>query len=164
MPDTSFHSLFNLKTLKLHDNIIEQIFKGTFDGSVHRNLEHIFMNFNSIKFIEQNTFANLESLRQIHLDDNGIETLDGLSFNNLENLQRLSLKGNKITSVASEAFHNLPDLEDLDLSYNDIRKLDFSIFDQVGTLSMFQANLSHNKLHSLDLPGTGNFTTEPGEC
>lgn len=105
----------------------------------------------------------MENLRQIHLDDNRIEKLERLSFTNLESLQRLNLKGNKISNIAHEAFHNLPELEDLDLSYNEINKLEFPIFDQAGTLSMFRVNLSHNKLHALETPRDGNVSLEPGE-
>lgn len=31
VPDISFQSMYNLKVLKLHDNVIEQIAKGTFE-------------------------------------------------------------------------------------------------------------------------------------
>lgn len=121
------------------------------------------MSFNSIRTIQTNTFANLENLRQIHLDDNRIDKLEKLSFANLESLQTLSLKGNKIATITHESFHNLPELEDLDLSYNQVNKLEFPIFDQVGTLSMFRVNFSYNKLHALETPGDSNVSGEPGE-
>lgn len=68
---------------------------------------------------------------------------------NLERLKRLNLKGNKIASISYEAFQNLPELENLDLSYNQLRNIEFNMFDQVGTLSIFNVNASHNKLTDL---------------
>lgn len=79
---------------------------------------------------------------------------------NLENIKRLNLKGNKISSIGYEAFQNLPELEDLDMSYNKIKSFEFSMFDQVGTLSIFSVNASHNNLKDLIVNVPLNF--EPG--
>lgn len=54
----------------------------------------------------------------------------------------------------------MPELEDLDISFNKIPKFDFSMFDQVGTLSMFNLNMSHNNLKELTLPSS--FVTDVG--
>lgn len=78
---------------------------------------------------------------------------------NLYSLKRLNLKGNKISDIGVETFQNLPELEDLDISYNEINKFEFSIFDQVGTLSMFTINASHNKIHELGMK-VDNFSLE----
>lgn len=82
---------------------------------------------------------------------------------NLRNLKRLNLKGNKISNAGEEAFQNLPELEDLDMSYNSLNKFDFSMFDQVGTLSMFRLNVSHNKISDLQIKKDDNFNLEPGK-
>ncbi|XP_057660248.1 chaoptin isoform X3 [Diorhabda carinulata] len=149
MPETSFHFLKQLEKLELQDNNIEIIHKGTFQGDIHEDLEEIYLSFNSIKLIGQHTFVHLANLRQLHLDDNRIESLDRRAFMNLKHIQRLNLKGNKIASISFEAFQNLPELEDLDMSYNKIDSFDFTIFDQVGTLSIFSVNISHNNLRNL---------------
>lgn len=77
---------------------------------------------------------------------------------NLNYLKRLNIKGNRLSSLGLEAFQNLPELEDLDMAFNKLTTFDFSVFDQVGTLSyMFSVNVSHNKLSQLktasDTPG-----------
>lgn len=46
-------------------------------------------------------------------------------------------------------FQNLPDLEFLDLAYNNLNEFDFASFDQVGTLSSFKVNISHNEISKL---------------
>lgn len=81
---------------------------------------------------------------------------------NLENIKRLNLKGNKISSVSYEAFQNLPELEDLDMSYNQLKSFDFTVFDQVGTLSIFKVNMSHNTLRDLFVNIPANFEANAG--
>lgn len=112
--------------------------------------------------IHQHTFSALTSLEQLHLDDNRIENLERRSFMNLENLKRLNLKGNKISSISYEAFQNLPELEDLDMSYNSLTSFEFTMFDQVGTLGMFQLNVSHNHITNLAFNLAQNYGRESG--
>lgn len=63
-------------------------------------------------------------------------------------------------------FQNLPDLEFLDLAYNNLNEFDFASFDQVGTLSSFKVNVSHNEISRLWInsttfasPSVGEFTS-----
>lgn len=49
---------------------------------------------------------------------------------------------------------NLPDLEFLDLAYNKLNEFDFASFDQVGTLSSFKVNVSHNEISRLWINST----------
>lgn len=51
-------------------------------------------------------------------------------------------------------FQNLPNLEFLDLAYNNLNKFDFASFDQVGTLSSFKVNVSHNEISKLWINNT----------
>lgn len=82
---------------------------------------------------------------------------------NLQRLKRLNLKGNRIATISYEAFQNLPELEDLDMAYNRMNSFDFSIFDQVGTLSILHVNVSHNKLVDLVVNVPINFENSLGE-
>ncbi|KRT80569.1 hypothetical protein AMK59_7610 [Oryctes borbonicus] len=162
LADTSFHFLKKLKILEMQDNVIENLLKGTFQGDIHSKLEAIYFSFNNIKSIQQHTFVDLTSLEQLHLDDNRIENLERRAFMNLGNLKRLNLKGNRISTISYEAFQNLPELEDLDMSYNSINSFEFSAFDQVGTLSMFRVNVSHNKIKELSVNFSFTFSHESG--
>ena len=45
----------------------------------------------------------------------------------------------------------------MDLAYNDLFEFDFASFDQVGTLSSFKVNASHNEIHRLSV--NSSFTT-----
>lgn len=58
--DTSFHFLKNLQVLELNDNQIEQLQKGTFQSDIHRQLEEIAIEFNSLRHISTHSFVDLE--------------------------------------------------------------------------------------------------------
>lgn len=58
--DNSFHFLKNLQVLELDDNQIEQLAKGTFQRDIHRQLEEVSMEFNSLKHISTHSFVDLE--------------------------------------------------------------------------------------------------------
>lgn len=134
----------------------------TLQGDIHSYLKIIYFSFNNIRQLHQHTFVDLVTLEEIYLDDNKIENIDRRAFMNLENLKRLNLKGNKIATVSFEAFQNLPQLEDLDMSYNNLPSFDFTMFDQVGTLGMFQLNVSHNYISELAFNLAQNFGPESG--
>jgi len=61
-------------------------------------------------------------------------------------------------------FQNLPDLEFLDLAYNKLNEFDFASFDQVGTLSSFKVNVSHNEISRLWVNNTIFISPSIGEC
>lgn len=82
---------------------------------------------------------------------------------NLEHIRRLNLKGNKLSNASFEAFQNLPELDDLDMSYNELTSFDFNMFDQVGTLSIFRVNASHNKIKDLRVNVPMTFPSETGK-
>lgn len=149
MSDTSFHFLKNLRLLELHDNRIEQVLKGTFQGDIHSKLEEISLRFNHLTSISQHTFFDLEALRKLHLDDNKIDKIERRAFMNLDELEYLSLRGNKINNLADESFQNLPKLEILDMAFNQLPNFNFDYFDQVGTLSNLNVNVSHNQIRQL---------------
>ncbi|XP_059621285.1 chaoptin [Phlebotomus argentipes] len=147
--DTTFHFLRKLLHLNVQDNQIEQIVKGTFQGDIHSHLESILMGYNSVKYIPQHSFVDLERVRSIVLSDNLIEKIERRAFMNLHQLRVLNLRGNKLTSISDEAFQNLPETELIDLSYNHLNAFDFEFCDQVGTLSTLTVNVSHNKIQYL---------------
>lgn len=60
LTDTSFHFLKSLKSLEINDNLIEILFKGTFQRDIHSHLEEVSMDFNSLKLITTHTFVDLE--------------------------------------------------------------------------------------------------------
>uniref|UniRef100_A0A336KC85 CSON002513 protein n=1 Tax=Culicoides sonorensis TaxID=179676 RepID=A0A336KC85_CULSO len=104
IPDTSFHNLKNLKVVEMHDNAIEQLSKGTFQGDLHHHLELVSFAFNNIRLISQHTFVDLRSLQKIRLEDNKIERIERKAFMNLDKIRTINMRGNKINSISDEAF------------------------------------------------------------
>ncbi|CAK9809946.1 chp [Anthophora quadrimaculata] len=154
LPDTSFHFLKRIKRIELQDNEIDNIRKGTFQGDIHSNLEEVNFAFNMIKTVHTHTFVDLPKLTMINLEDNAIDRIERRAFMNMKLLKYINLRGNKIKDITDEAFQNLPDLEFLDLAYNDLIEFDFASFDQVGTLSSFKVNASHNEIPKLWINST----------
>ncbi|XP_069668870.1 chaoptin isoform X2 [Periplaneta americana] len=160
MPETSFHFLKRLQVLELQDNEIDTVHKGTFQGGIHGGLEELHLSFNTLQSVNTHTFVDLPSLQWLHLDDNKISRIERRAFMNLDRLKRLDLRGNKLHTISDEAFQNLPELELLDLAYNQLQSLDFSMLDQVGTLSSFRLNVSHNLLQRLEQNATAGRGSE----
>ncbi|XP_018398930.1 PREDICTED: chaoptin isoform X1 [Cyphomyrmex costatus] len=146
---TSFHFLKRIKCIELQDNEIDNILKGTFQGDIHSTLEEINFAFNQVRNLQTHTFVDLSTLITINLKDNVIERIERRAFMNMNRLKYINLRGNKIKDITDEAFQNLPDLEFLDLTYNNLNEFDFASFDQVGTLSSFKVNVSHNEISRL---------------
>ncbi|XP_014471116.1 PREDICTED: chaoptin isoform X3 [Dinoponera quadriceps] len=161
LPATSFHFLKRIKRIELQDNEIDNIPKGTFQGDIHSTLEEINFAFNQVKNLQTHTFVDLSALMTINLEDNAIERIERRAFMNMNRLKYINLRGNKIRDITDEAFQNLPDLEFLDLAYNKLNEFDFASFDQVGTLSSFKVNVSHNEISRLWVNST-TFTPPIG--
>ncbi|XP_039308071.1 chaoptin isoform X2 [Solenopsis invicta] len=151
---TSFHFLKRIKRIEFQDNEIANIPKGTFQGDIHSMLEEINFAFNQMKNLQTHTFVDLSALMTINLEDNAIERIERRAFMNMNRLKYINLRGNKIRDIADEAFQNLPELEFLDLGYNNLNEFNFASFDQVGTLSSFKVNVSHNKISRLWMNST----------
>lgn len=154
LPATSFHFLKRIRRIELQDNEIDNISKGTFQGDIHSMLEEINFAFNKVKSLQTHTFVDLSALMTINLEDNAISRIERRTFMNMNRLKYINLRGNKIRDINNEAFQNLPDLEFLDLAYNNLHEFDFASFDQVGTLSSFKVNVSHNKIPRLWINST----------
>lgn len=58
--DISFHSMKNLRVIKINDNQIEQLPKGIFQRDFHQKLEEVSFEFNNIRYISTHTFVDLE--------------------------------------------------------------------------------------------------------
>lgn len=58
--ETAFHSMKNLRLLKLNDNLLDQLPKGIFQRDIHQRLEEVSFEFNSLRHISTHTFVDLE--------------------------------------------------------------------------------------------------------
>lgn len=150
MSPNSFRPLQKLRTLLLRDNTLESLPPGALDADAHMHLEEVDLSFNEIHVLSEHSVYDLPVLRRLDLSDNRIGRIERHAIANLDKLRKLDLRGNRVQQMDTEAFQNLPALEELDLAYNDMADLDFGMLEQVGTLSSFKLNLSHNHIYHLE--------------
>lgn len=58
--DIAFHSMKNLRVLKMSDNLMEQLPKGIFQRDIHQKLEEVNFEFNLLRHVSTHTFVDLE--------------------------------------------------------------------------------------------------------
>lgn len=63
--DTAFHSMKNLRVLKMSDNLMEQLPKGIFQRDIHQKLEEVNFEFNLLRHVSTHTFVDLEVIHII---------------------------------------------------------------------------------------------------
>lgn len=147
VPEESFLKNKDLTYLNLRFNSISELSPHLFETMPR--LHRIFLSFNSITAIYTETFHRLKDLELIQLNENQLETLQPRAFSDLTNLRILDLAGNQLNELDDEIFQNSPKLQRIDLSYNKLTNFNIEAFEQIGTLSHFEINLSHNKISTL---------------
>ncbi|KAI1236846.1 hypothetical protein IHE44_0015102 [Lamprotornis superbus] len=135
----------NLQVLKLKENEISIIPKGTLSGMT--KLRELYLSNNKLKVnsIYSRAWRELSSLQSLDMAGNQLTSIPlGLP----ESLEYLYLQNNKITTVSENAFESTPKIKGIYLRFNKIA---------VGALkeSTFQ-NLKH--LQVLDIEGNVEFS------
>jgi Leucine-rich repeat (LRR) protein len=145
-----------------------------------RKLEHLNLNYNKIRHLENDTFSGLVNLKNLSLEGNELRDIDPQALTGLPNLQRLILSQNpnlqipndsnfiksyslkelhisdcNIRSVSVKTFSKLSALEWLDLSNNKLRKLNINILKMLPEL--IELNLESNDIRIIT-PGTFNVS------
>ena len=150
------------KTLRLQDNRVEQLVRGSFANFTC--LKYLFLERNNLT-VERGSFEGCSSVERIQLNNNHLydltkETMEGLSdvllvmlidnsevreiqpmaFEDLTRLQFLSLKDNKLTTPPCQAFSADNDLQSLYLSGNMISTLPNGCFEEFTRVTKLYLN------------------------
>lgn len=102
-----------------------------------KQLEHLYLNRNSIKELDPGSFACMANLRVLHLGDNSLKTL--LNIGGLESLESLDLTSNLLTPNRLGGFASidylspLPKLKLLWLNNNPVSAPHFMNLHGTGT-------------------------------
>ncbi|KAJ8971615.1 hypothetical protein NQ317_014736 [Molorchus minor] len=148
----------NVTEIIIEDESIPVLKSGTFNNltllkyiTVLRILRIINLNFNNIKTITDNIFANL-TMSRLYLKGNGIKTLEEMAFYNLSNLEILDLSSNHIEELPRDLFYQTKNLKNIDLSYNRLKSL--PIDNLKRRIKFFEEPFTFSNIHeesSLDL-------------
>jgi len=103
----------HLTILHLENNELTLINSKLFNGNGWSNLKELHLAFNSIAFIEDNSFVNFTSLECLNLDNNSILKINKSTFNGLFNLKQLNLNDNHVVKVQNNSFLKLTNLKEL---------------------------------------------------
>lgn len=132
------NTIVNLETLDLGFNSFSNVPKCLENVALLRRL---FLHYNMISGLEQNSFMHLTSLELLTLQQNNILYVHRRAFFGLQNLQILDLSRNLISHLHMGQFSNMPKLRILDLSSNNIKYLPKDVF--INTL-LEKLDLSNN--------------------
>lgn len=144
----------NATEIMIEDELIPNLKSGSFQGLL--KLKYLFIQRSGIESIEPYAFDDLPSLRKINLNFNCIKTITENTFANLT-IRKLTLKGNGIRKLENRAFYNLTLLHTLDLSSNNLENLPSELFLKTNNLKVL--DLSWNQLKSnLGLPSKHVYT------
>lgn len=136
-----FGSLKKLRFLSLDFNAITVIPDALHSAS---SLMHFLMSYNKLNRINSESFNDMVNLIYVDLSYNQIKYIKSMAFSNLKSLLTINMEGNEIEIIENEAFLNIPQLQQLNLSGNRIKQFSFHSFDQIGTLSSFHLDATHN--------------------
>nr|XP_024214941.1 relaxin receptor 2-like [Halyomorpha halys] len=124
IPKGLFYELNNLTWLFLNENNINNLNLENWDL---QSLIWLDLSHNKIS-LETEVFPNLSSLTFLYLDWNLIEEITENTFSHLSQLIDLSISWNKIKSIHPTAFQNLSELQDLNLRSNELMFLSETMF------------------------------------
>ncbi|KAG5666390.1 hypothetical protein PVAND_014419 [Polypedilum vanderplanki] len=168
------NSFFNLRLsfLELDHNELTE-FNPQWLASSHETLMFLYISFNQIQDLPENSFSGLqnviildmgenpyrsipptvfdglENLMELWIDRCGIVNVDERWFLNLKELRFVSLYDNQITTLRSGIFDNLPKLYELDLGNNRITMLHSDTFGSTAPNLMY-VFVDFNSINAID--------------
>jgi Leucine-rich repeat (LRR) protein len=113
--------------LDMNLNIVRLINRGTFNFRM-AGLQELYMSFNIINSIEDDSFKILNKLVRLDLSNNYLTKLGNDTFAGLFSLTYLNFNNNSIQVVQTSLFRQLINLEELYLSSNPIKLIEDKAF------------------------------------
>jgi Leucine-rich repeat (LRR) protein len=128
-----------LTILYLNFNLITRIEDDSFPNTT--DLNDLYLSGNRIKIIERSSFLKLAFLTRLDLSFNRLTILDYETFAGLNNLNVLNMSSNSIEFVQRRLFRDLFNLIKLDLSGNQILSIESESFASLTYLKYLNLNL-----------------------
>ena len=130
-----------------HGDVSEDFLKCR-NASSPRVLYRLYLEFGTIRVINETSFRHIFILKELSLRKNGIAQVHPNAFQSMTSLKKLDLSHNRIAVLSRGHFARLYALEDLDVSFNEISYLDINWFKNMRLLEY--VSFSHNLIHQLD--------------
>ncbi len=140
VPDNTFSFCFNLERLYLQYNSIRWIETGGF-VSVSR-LQILNLAHNRLFYVHQDLFTDMTSLSELYLNDNRISQIESGAFLALKRLQILNLEHNNLLNVSDDLFDDTSLISELYLKNNLLQYIEANLLAYSPILSA--ATLAHN--------------------
>lgn len=118
-------------------------------------LRRLYLDYNLISALEQNSFMHLTSLEILTLQQNSIMYIHRRAFFGLQSLQVLDLSKNLISQLHVGQFSNMPKLRILNLSSNNINYLPKDIFSNTMLEMLDLSDNSFGVVPSISLSDVG---------
>lgn len=135
-----------LEELRYRYNRILSVYAHAFDHTP--NLKTLWLNINTIAYLDQKALSGLRQLSTLRLDNNLMSDLFPETFEDLFNLNILNLRNNRIAVIFNNTFQNLKNLTTLDLGGNKITH--FEPTGLCGLERLSKLYLDGNNLQTID--------------
>lgn len=119
-----------------------------FNSEKTPQLEILKIDHNEITMIEDQSFYNISSLKNIQLNNNKLEFWRSEWFDESTSLEIINFSFNNIREIPSNAFLNFSKLQQIYFDHNDISGIQKDAFKELRTLAYL--GLSHNRLTTID--------------
>lgn len=127
-------------------NEIEEIHAVTFKDA--KNLRHLVLPSNRIKYLVDFTFSSCKDLQTLDLHHNEIESISSKAFFGLTELRSLMLSNNKLVHLPLFVFSPLRNIETLSIDNNFIAVISYNQFSRNPELTSL--NLENNRIALID--------------
>lgn len=114
----------------------------------NENITIFYANRKGIDEVMVEAFDNCEKAREIFLQENSIKKLESDTFNTNNNVEAIYLDHNELTSIPEGLFDSLGSLKRLTLASNQLKEIEVGIFK--GLESLEELYLHNNALTDLD--------------
>ncbi|KAJ6642103.1 Leucine-rich repeat-containing protein 15, partial [Pseudolycoriella hygida] len=145
LPGKLFHKNPQLELISFRNNSLKHIDENTF--AFNDILREVSLSSNKLSHLPENLFKNNLQLEKLDVSQNLLQTLDESIFEFNGKLRQILLSSNRLELIPRRIFERNFELEALDLSENSLKKIDEKTF--ATNTKLRQLDLSSNNLESL---------------
>lgn len=133
-----------------NNNISGNLTRDIFDGGGGKQIEILYLDYNQLRYVGENSFCGLPMLKNLWLSHNNIDRLDKESFRCLDHLSYIDLSHNQILDITRGLFEPTANtLTKLILSHNHLSVL-YSPLTAVSLSRLTYIDLQNNEIIKIE--------------